>query len=222
MEINRAATQLTPVYNSTKQKGDSPTELQKLEQQGKDIQKELKQLEQDKQGGDFIKVAKNDLSKQMKEIDQKIKVLKQQETAQVSKAEDGKNARPPRFDEYIKSDQEISGVGIYSMEKDEKGNPIIAFTSPDKVPEEDHEPIKPLLQAEKPEMGKCTVNTDRVDAEIKKLQEKLAEIQQKVEQAKSPEEKAELERQLAKVEMELQAKDNDAYRKQNSTYTYHD
>lgn len=42
MEINRAATQLTPVYNSTNQKGDSSTELQKLEQQGKDIQKELK------------------------------------------------------------------------------------------------------------------------------------------------------------------------------------
>lgn len=205
---------------------DSSAEIQKLEQQKRDIRQQIKQLEQSKQGGDAIQKAKNNLQKQLQEIDRQIQTLKQQGTQETQKAteappaEEAAQARPPRFDEYVKNDKEASSAGIYNVEKDENGNPLITFDSPDKPSQESPDTAKAPSEDEKPEIMKCTVSTDKVDAEIKKLTEQRQSIQQQLKQAENPEEKAALQKQLTNIETELRAKDNDAYRKQNATYTY--
>lgn len=189
MEISGVALKSTVAVNQS-QKNDSSAEIQKLERQKKDIQQQLKELEQSKQGDDAIKNAKDNLQKQLQEIDKQIQMLKQQGRAEAKPTGDGAKANPPRFDEYIKNDKEAPKAGIYSVEKDEK-----------------------------PKIMKCTVSTDKVDSEIKKLKEQRQATKQQLNQAENPEEKATLQKKLANIEMELQAKDNDAYRKQNATYT---
>lgn len=67
---------------------------------------------------------------------------------------------------------------------------------------------------------KCTVNTDKVDAEIKQLQKEAQEIKRQLLSEENEEKRAELEQRLQSVESELHAKDNDSYRKQNAAYTY--
>lgn len=194
-------------------KNDSSAEIQKLEQQKRDIRQQIKQLEQSKQGGDAIQKAKNNLQKQLQEIDRQIQTLKQQgtqETQETQKAteappaEEAAQARPPRFDEYVKNDKEASSAGIYNVEKDENGNPLITFDSPDKPSQESPDTAKPSM----------------ADAEMKKLTEQRQAIQQQLKQVENSEERAVLQKQLTNVETELRAKDNDAYRKQNATYTY--
>jgi|GEM_PF-2484135 len=67
----------------------------------------------------------------------------------------------------------------------------------------------------------CTVNTDRVDAEIKKLKGQKRQIEQEIKNASNDEEKiAELKIHLANIVTELRMKDNDSYRKQNASYSY--
>lgn len=198
---------------------DSSAEIQKLEQQKRDIRQQIKQLEQSKQGGDAIQKAKNNLQKQLQEIDQQIQTLKQQGTQETQKAtatpptEEAAQARPPRFDEYVKNDKEASSAGIYSVEQDENGNPLIVFDRPEKPSQKSADTAKPPLEDEKPEIMKSTVSTDKVDAEIKKLTEQRQAIQQQLKQAENPEEKAALQKQFANIETELRTKDNDAYRK---------
>lgn len=112
-------------------------------------------------------------------------------SAGIQPTQDGAKARPPRFDEYVKGGNEAVDSELSGKEAEEK-----------------------------PKITKCTVNTDKVDAEIKKLTEKRQAIQQQLQQAETPEEKEKLQQQLANIETELRAKDNDAYRKQNATFTY--
>ncbi|MCB6202478.1 hypothetical protein [Extibacter muris] len=65
----------------------------------------------------------------------------------------------------------------------------------------------------------CTVNTDKVDAEIKSLKEKKAQIEQQIIKAEdNTEQQYKLERQLQQIENELRAKDNDSYRRQHAEY----
>lgn len=72
----------------------------------------------------------------------------------------------------------------------------------------------------KAEGTKCTVNTDRVDAEIEKLRKEAQEIQRQLQSEENEDKRKELEQRLQTVNSELGMKDNDAYRKQNATYTY--
>ena len=66
----------------------------------------------------------------------------------------------------------------------------------------------------------CTVNTDKVDAEIKKLKEEKQQIEQQIKRTDDENKCKELKKQLSQIESELSAKDNDAYRKQHAAYTY--
>lgn len=66
----------------------------------------------------------------------------------------------------------------------------------------------------------CTVNTDKVDAEIKKLKEEKQQIERQIKRTDDENKREDLKKQLSQVESELSAKDNDAYRKQHATYTY--
>lgn len=68
--------------------------------------------------------------------------------------------------------------------------------------------------------SKCTVNTDKVDAEIKQLQQEAQEINRQLQAEKNEDKRDELEQRLQRVESELKVKDNDNYRKQNAVYTY--
>lgn len=73
---------------------------------------------------------------------------------------------------------------------------------------------------EEPKITQCTTNTDKVDAEIKKLKEEKKQILQQLRKADGDAERqAELEKRLAQLDAELQVKDNDTYRKQHATHT---
>ena len=152
-------------------------------------------------------------------------------------------------DEFIKTgDKPESSAGIYRYERDENGKQIIVFDRPDSSLKSDMEieegqemndelseaaegldenAGQPKKSNESEESGssdgamKCTVNTDKVDAEIKKLKEEKKQIQQKLKNFHGNDEKhKELEKRLSEIDSELRIKDNDAYRKQNATTTY--
>lgn len=73
---------------------------------------------------------------------------------------------------------------------------------------------------EEPRTEMCTVNTDKVDAEIRKLKKEKENLQQQIRRAADdPEKRAKLEQKLSQIEMELNQKDNDTYRKQHAVYT---
>lgn len=66
-----------------------------------------------------------------------------------------------------------------------------------------------------------TANTDRVDAEIRRLKQEQAALEQRVRRAEEggAGEPEQLKRRLKGVESELKAKDNDAYRRQHTVFT---
>ena len=66
----------------------------------------------------------------------------------------------------------------------------------------------------------CTVNTDKVDSEIKKLKEEKQQIERQIKRTDDENKCRDLKKQLSQIESELSVKDNDAYRKQHATYTY--
>ena len=123
-------------------------------------------------------------------------------------------------DEYIPSgDKPNETPGIYRMEKDENGQSKIVFDRPDSPEKSEQAAASEKADDKKADM-KCTVDTGKVDREIKKLKEEKKQIQQELKNASDDEDKhKDLERRLSQVEAELSAKDNDGYRKQNSTYT---
>lgn len=152
-----------------------------------------------------------------------------------SKAEPSK-ALSELSDEYIPSGDNSESPGIYRLEKDETGKQKIVFDRPASAektgeqpevsaePNADNENSKSVYGSkgnDGKEETSCTVNTDKVDREIKQLKEEKKQIKQEIKSNQNNEDKRrELEKQLSQVESELSAKDNDAYRKQNATYTY--
>lgn len=73
--------------------------------------------------------------------------------------------------------------------------------------------------AEQPEEETCITDTDKVDAEIRRLREKLEKLQQQLSGAgNQPQEQRRLEQQIAQVQQELQAKDTDSYRRQQAEH----
>ncbi len=156
----------SPTSGGTKPTSDTSVAIQKLEQQKKGIEQQLKQLEQGKQSADAINSAKGKLQKQLKEIDKQIGELQQQRTSKVPSTEDDTNLRPPRYDKYVDSaDQPAErSAGIYELSMDDDGNPIITFESPNND--------RPFVDGGKPEIMKATVDKDKVAVEIKNPKEK--------------------------------------------------
>ncbi|WP_018751301.1 hypothetical protein [Paenibacillus sanguinis] len=151
-------------------------------------------------------------------------------------------------DEYIPSNQKPNEPsGIYRLEKAENGLQRIVFDRPDspekseqadtaekkvsedspKAAPDEIKDSKRLEKKDEPEKNsdnedkqQSSVNTDKVDAEIKKLKEEKKQIEQQLKgTGEDGNERKDLEKQLLQVESELSVKDNDAYRKQNATYT---
>lgn len=215
-------------------------EIEQAEAEMKETAKEVQKAVGESIGGSSEKVQmlQNKVQMQQQTILMKQMEIKEMEAPSKAATEQtsvsGIKDGHPRFDEYVKNDKVVSGAGIYSVERDENGNPVVVFENPEKPSQESPDPAKPPAEGEKPEIvkskssaedekpviEKCTVNTDRVDAEIKKLKEQLQTIQKQLSQAENAEEQEALKKQLTTIEAELRAKDNDAYRKQNATYTY--
>lgn len=140
--------------------------------------------------------------------------------------EGGARPRPlePRYDEFINS----ADTPYLSREESEpaygnhnnypeniKGEP-----EQERQPEEGAGPVKGKPDGKKPEEEECTVNTDKVDAEIEGLKKELQDLKQQLKDAADdPDKESDLRQKMATVEAELRMKDNDNYRKQHSTYT---
>ncbi len=120
-------------------------------------------------------------------------------------------------DQYIPEKKEES-AGIYSISSDSNGARKINFDEPAKPDSGGSAPEKPKGKDDEKE-EKCQTNTDKVDAEIKKLKEKKERLQQQISKSKDDAERERLRKQLSQVENELQLKDNDSYRRQNSVVT---
>lgn len=76
---------------------------------------------------------------------------------------------------------------------------------------------KQRLAGRLPKKESTTANTDKVDAEIRKLKNHKAQLEQKISSEANPNE--DLQRQLAQLENELRKKDNDTYRRANATFS---
>lgn len=124
-------------------------------------------------------------------------------------------APAPRMDEYDHGEAP-EPAGLYRLAHDETGAPKVVFDDPEGKPADGEAP----QAAEQPEEERVTCNTDRVDAEIRRLKQKQADLQQQMAGAEGdPQRQQSLERQLKQVEDTLRVKDTDAYRKQHSVFS---
>ena len=62
----------------------------------------------------------------------------------------------------------------------------------------------------------ATYNTDKVDAEIKRLREQKQQFEKQLRSASDPQQAVMLQKQISRLEKELQQKDNDAYRREHA------
>lgn len=159
-------------------------------------------------------------------------------TAEPAAASPDRPLRPDR-DSYTPGTPEAQSrfTGRYWPVRDETGRPAVRRDLP--VPEEGTHPDEPARPAaeeepaagekpaerEKPakeenpaEEERCTVNTDRVDREIKRLKEQKAALARQLQRTQDPARQQQLGQRLEQVEAELQQKDNDAYRRQHAEY----
>lgn len=114
-----------------------------------------------------------------------------------------------RFDRYEESGGGSAPPGVYAVEADGAEGYRIAF----RPPEDGGTP--PDRTPEQPE--KTTVNTDRVDGELRQLKKEQSDLERQISQAERagadlPQLPA-LRQRLSAVEAELAQKDTDAYRR---------
>ncbi len=134
-------------------------------------------------------------------------------TEQTGKSDNAKewDANAMLTDAYILS---APVKGLYRPGKDAQGNSKIDYIAPkkDALPEAKADD---KVSSDAKRSGLTTTDTDKVDREIEKLEEKKARIEQEIRTAEEERQKK-LEQELRKVEAELAQKDNDNYRRQNA------
>lgn len=156
-----------------------------------------------------------------------------------SALEQKEKSSAPIVDEYVHGEKPLP-TGLYRLAKDGEGKQKIVFDDPSKPNDEqaeaaDSKPASPVKQSSADEKAadepakadedkkaeeKCTTNTDKVDAEIKKLKERKEKLEQQLQQAAdNPDKQEKLQRQLQQTEREISMKDNDSYRRQHAEYT---
>lgn len=122
-------------------------------------------------------------------------------------------------------------AGLYRKAKDQDGNPTLRFDDPAKAKKEAEEAslaekaaeeekaakekAAEEKEAEKAEARTTTINTDRVDREIRELREKIEDVSQELRTA-TGEQAEKLEQQLLQDKIALRIKDNDTYRRAHS------
>lgn len=135
----------------------------------------------------------------------------------------------PDVDVYI-PEQMPDPAGKYEPVINEDGERGIAFDDPGRIhmegPLKERNPESPehvpnRKEGEKEGEERCTVSTERVDAEIRKLKQRAADLEQQIARAADdPDKQEKLQRQLTQVENQIQRKDSDSYRRQNAEYRY--
>ena len=142
----------------------------------------------------------------------------QQESAPVQAPQES----APRQDRFI-PDETPKGVGLYAPERDEAGGLSITFDAPRQAAPSDSAHAEKNADSEEAAKGQkeakaeeCTVNTDRVDQEIRKLREQKEQLEKSLQATEDPQKRAALEKQLSTMEAQLLQKDNDTYRKQHA------
>lgn len=128
-------------------------------------------------------------------------------------------------------DEPAVKAGLYRKAKDRDGNPTLRFDDPRKTAKEAEESEKMKAaeeekaareeraaeekKEEKAKTRTTTINTDRVDREIEKLQEEVKDVSRQLRTA-TGEKAEELEQKLLLDKIELRLKDNDTYRRAHS------
>ncbi|MBR3748014.1 MAG: hypothetical protein IKN27_13745 [Selenomonadaceae bacterium] len=102
---------------------------------------------------------------------------------------------------------ELSMWAISQSDDDKSTRSLMHFTDDEKA----------RLAGRLPKKESTTADTDKVDAEIRKLKLKKSQIEQKISSEANPNE--DLQRQLAQIENELRRKDNDTYRRANAIFS---
>jgi len=151
---------------------------------------------------------------------------RQKEKIQISAAEKNQETEKPSKtipvpkDEYISSEKSDNRPsGLYSVKRDENGNPKVIFDNPKKSEKKENERKQEIdpKNASDNKAEKCTTNTDQVDREIKNLKNKRQQLKQQIiSQADDDKKIQQLKQKLAQIENELKQKDNDAYRRQHA------
>ena len=100
--------------------------------------------------------------------------------------------------------------GIYSMGKDDEGNPKIDY-----LDFKDKESAE-TSGNDKTKSESTTTDTDMVDREIERLKEKKKQLEQQANNVQDLDKKEQLEKEIARIDLELAEKDNDAYRRQHA------
>lgn len=139
----------------------------------------------------------------------------------------------PVRDEYVPEEKKGS-YGRYWLGKDHDGSPKIYFDDPEAAEDAPAPPFEEEAPgggegAAVPERAapaggdrkeeRCTVNTDKVDRELRRLKEERKELEERLSTETDETKVKELERELSRVESELRQKDNDAYRRRHAVYT---
>lgn len=177
-----------------------------------------------------MKIANNGIDIMEQANLQQIQKAAQSVEKKQEKLPDGESKQGVKRDEYVPSEKD-EPIGLYSMERDENGDPKIKLDSPESKPanKPDKQEDKSADKSDKPdkseesekeksESEECTCNTDKVDRELKHLREKAERLEQQLRSA-SDEEAARLQKQLAEVQGELAQKDNDTYRRSKAEFS---
>ncbi len=129
--------------------------------------------------------------------------IQQPQEAAQAPAPQEKSRPAPAFDEYVPEDKRNQEpIGLYRVVQ-EDGAPKIEFDDPDKAGAPD-------------KTEQTTMDTGKVDREIRQLKEKIEQLQKQIEREDGPQKREQLEKQLARAQQEAARKDNDTYRRQHA------
>lgn len=196
---------------------EKPETVEELQARRQTIQNQILQVKSASDSAGSPDTVKS-LEEQLEKVNAALKTANAGKAGPVGGASPS-TAPQPRFDEYVEGKGRQPSPGLYEVKEDGEGGYQVSF----QPYSEDGEEAAPAASGrDVPEGSKTTVNTDKVDAEIRKLKEKRESLEQQLSQAQDSGDgqKAEaLKRKLASADAEVSAKDNDAYRKQHAIIT---
>jgi hypothetical protein len=267
-----------PVHRDAEAVGDPSSRAQSLEEMRKKLAEQLKHAQQTTPMNAVEEKRQESIQLQLDAIEKQALSLRRQQPGNAAPSSAPSTNADDAKDSYIRGSFSPSkATGVYSLGKDEDGNPKILFEKPDasnRAPlsdengakrsdetekktspakpsdeedqrdvapaEEDQRDVAPaeedqrdVAPDEKDEDEKSkkasddkktvrtgTVDTGKVDAEIRKLKQEKQRIAQALRQAAGDDQDQEaLQKRLEAVDSELRVKDTDAYRKQNAEYS---
>lgn len=119
--------------NTEEAKNDSPAIVQRLEQRKEWIAEQLQRIQPNNKSGEAGQNRKENLRKQLDNIDKQIQTLTQQGDVKASEPTEEAKPSPNQLDEFVKSGERSAtdSAGIYRLGKDSEGNPKILIGQPE-------------------------------------------------------------------------------------------